>query len=104
MEEERREKIGWGKLIKIKLVEKYKQSRFQDSIKILDNLLSSQRSPSIKLGLGFCEIVKENPSHKHVHVVSKTRKKIPKGNWTKNQEKWNFKENNSLPKMSMVEM
>lgn len=32
--------------------------RFQDSTKILDSILSSQRSPSITLGLGFHETVK----------------------------------------------
>ena len=41
-----------------KLEEKDKLLRFQDSTKILDNILSNQRSPSIKLGLGFHETVK----------------------------------------------
>ena len=42
-------------ILKGKLEEKDKLLRFQDSTKILDNILSSQRSPTIKTGLGFCE-------------------------------------------------
>ena len=38
-----------------KLEEKDKLLRFQDSTKILDDILSSQRSPAIKTGLGFYE-------------------------------------------------
>ena len=45
-----------------KLEEKDKLLRFQDSTKILDNILSSQRSPSIKFGLGFHETVKGESS------------------------------------------
>ena len=49
-------------IYKGKLEEKDKLLRFQDSTKILDNILSSQRSPSIKLGLGFHETVKGESS------------------------------------------
>ena len=49
-------------ILKGKLEEKDKLLRFQDSTKILDNILSSQRSPSIKLGLGFHETVKGESS------------------------------------------
>ena len=49
-------------LLKGKLEEMDKHLRFQDSTKILDNILSSQRSPSIKLGLGFHETVKGESS------------------------------------------
>ena len=45
-------------ILKGKLEEKDKLLRFQDSSKILDNILSNQRSPAIKLGLGFHETVK----------------------------------------------
>ena len=45
-------------ILKGKLEEKDKFLRFQDSTKILDNILSSQRSPSIKFGLGFHDTVK----------------------------------------------
>lgn len=45
-------------ILKGKLEEKYKDFIFQDSTKILDNILSSQRSPSIKSGLGFHETIK----------------------------------------------
>ena len=49
-------------ILKGKLEEKDKLLRFQDSTKILDNILSSQRSPAIKLGLGFHETVKGESS------------------------------------------
>ena len=49
-------------LLKGKLEEKDKHLRFQDSTKILDNILSSKRSPSIKFGLGFHETVKGESS------------------------------------------
>ena len=49
-------------ILKGKLEEKVKLLRFQDSTNILDNILSSQRSPSIKLGLGFHETVKGESS------------------------------------------
>ena len=45
-----------------KLEEKDKLLRFQDSTNILDNILSNQRSPAIKLGLGFHETVKGESS------------------------------------------
>ena len=49
-------------ILKGKLEEKDKLLRFQDSTKILDNILSSQSSPSIKFGLGFHESVKGESS------------------------------------------
>ena len=49
-------------ILKGKLEEKDKILRFQDSTKILDNILSNQRSPAIKLGLGFHETVKGESS------------------------------------------
>ena len=51
-------------ILKGKLEEKDKLLRFQDSTKILDNILSSQRSPSAKFGLGFHETVKGESSLK----------------------------------------
>jgi len=43
--------------LKGKLEEKDKLLRFQNSTKILDDILSSQRSPAIKTGLGFHESI-----------------------------------------------
>jgi len=51
-----------------KLEENDKLLRFQDSTKILDDILSSQRSPVIKIGLGFHGSVEGEYSSK-----SKTR-------------------------------
>jgi len=51
-------------ILKGNLEEKDKLLRFQDSTKISDNILSSQRSPTIKLGLDFHETVEgESSSH-----------------------------------------
>ena len=49
-------------ILKGKLEEKVKILRFQDSTNILDNILSNQRSPAIKHGLGFHETVKGESS------------------------------------------
>eukprot|EP00253_Pinus_taeda_P011651 PITA_11651 len=49
-------------ILKGKLEEKDKLLRFQDSTKILDDILGSQRSPSIKIGLGFYESVEGESS------------------------------------------
>ena len=51
-------------ILKGKLEEKDKLLRFQDSTKILDNILSSQRSPTIKTGLGFHETIEGESSSK----------------------------------------
>ena len=45
-----------------KIEEKDKLLRFQDSTKILDDILNSQRSPAIKTGLGFHEYVEGESS------------------------------------------
>ena len=49
-------------ILKGKLEEKDKLLGFQDSTKILDDSLSSQRFPTIKYGLGFHEMVKGESS------------------------------------------
>jgi len=49
-------------ILKGKLEENDKHLRFQDSTKILDNILSSQRSPTIKSGPYFHESIKEESS------------------------------------------
>jgi len=49
-------------ILKGKLEEKDKLLRFQDSTKILDDILSSQRSPTIKTCLGFYETIKGESS------------------------------------------
>jgi len=49
-------------ILKGKLEEKDTHLRFQDSTKILDNILSSERSPAIKSSLGFHETVKGESS------------------------------------------
>ena len=50
--------------------------RFQDSTKILNNILSSQRSPAIKFGLGFHEIVKGESSSQAEERNSNVRSKM----------------------------
>ena len=50
------------KILECKLEANDKHLIFQDSINILDIILSSQRSPSIKSGPGFHEIVKGESS------------------------------------------
>eukprot|EP00253_Pinus_taeda_P036315 PITA_36315 len=49
-------------ILKSKLEEKDKLLRFQDSTKILDDILGIQRSPTIKTGLGFYEYVEGDSS------------------------------------------
>jgi len=49
-------------ILKYNLEEKDKLLRFQDSTKILDDILSSQRSPAIKTGLGFHESIEGESS------------------------------------------
>lgn len=49
-------------ILKCKLEEKDKLLWFQDSTKISDNILSSQRSPAIKSSLSFHEIVRGESS------------------------------------------
>jgi len=49
-------------ILKGKLEEKDKILRFQDSTKVLDDILNSQRSPAIKTGLGFHEYVEGESS------------------------------------------
>ena len=49
-------------ILKGKLEEKDKLLRFQDSTKILDDILCNQRSPTIKTSLGFYESVEGEPS------------------------------------------
>ena len=49
-------------ILKGKLEEKDKILRFQYSTNFLDDILSNQRSPSIKSGLGFHETVKGESS------------------------------------------
>ena len=56
-------------ILKGKLIENDKHLKFHDSMKILDNLLNSKISPSIKLDLGFHETVKgEYSSQAHSDV------------------------------------
>ena len=65
-------------ILKGKLEEKDKHLRFQDSTKILDNILSSQRSPFIKFGLGFHETVKGEYSSQESAKYSKDINAKPK--------------------------
>ena len=64
-------------ILKGKLEEKDKLLRFHDSTKILDNILSNQRSPAIKLGLGFHEMVKGESSSQGSAKDSKDVKAKP---------------------------
>ena len=58
-------------ILKGKFEEKDKLLRFQDSTKILDDILSSQRSPAIKTGLGFHESIEgESSSQGMIQVFS----------------------------------
>ena len=63
-------------ILKGKLEEKVRLLRFQDSTKILDNILSSQRSPSIKLGLGFHETVKGESSSQGLKIQRKSMQNL----------------------------
>ena len=58
-------------ILKGKLEENDKQLRSQNSTKILDNILSIQRSPSIKFSLGFHETIKGESSSQESAKVSK---------------------------------
>jgi len=59
-----------------KLEEKDKLLRFQDSTKFLDNILSSQRSPTIKTGFGFHESVEGESSSQGEARNSKEKSKM----------------------------
>jgi len=63
-------------ILKGKLEEKDKLLRFQDSTKILDDILGSQRSPSIKTGLGFHESVEGESSSQGEARNSKEKSKM----------------------------
>ena len=66
-------------VLKGKLEENDKHLRFQDSTKILDNILSSQRSPTIKTGLGFHESVEgESSSQDEARNSNAKSKKLNK--------------------------
>ena len=58
-------------ILKGKLEEKDKHLRFQDSTKIIDNILSTQRPPSIKFGLGFHGTIKGESSSQESAKYSK---------------------------------
>jgi len=45
--------------------------KFHDSTEILDNLVKSERPPSIKYGLGFHEIIKGESSSQEYYGVNK---------------------------------
>jgi len=49
-------------ILKGKLQEKDKLLQFQDSTKVLHDILSSQRSPTIKTGIGFHESIESESS------------------------------------------
>ena len=59
-----------------KLEDKDKLLRFQDSSKVLDDILSSQRSPTIKTGLGFYESVEGESSSQGEARNSKEKSKV----------------------------
>ena len=63
-------------ILKGKLEEKDKLLRFQDSTKALDDILSSQRSPAIKTGLGFHEFVEGESSSQGEARNSKEKSKM----------------------------
>jgi len=63
-------------ILKGKLEEKDKLLRFQDSSKVLDDILNSQRSPAIKTGLGFHESVEGESSSQGEARNSKEKSKV----------------------------
>jgi len=63
-------------ILKGKLEEEDKLLRFQDSTKALDDILSSQRSPAIKTGLGFHESIEGESSSQGEARNSKEKSKI----------------------------
>ena len=63
-------------ILKCKLEETDKPLRFQDSNKILDNIHSSQRSPTIKIGLGFHEFVEAESGSQDEAMNSNEKYKI----------------------------
>jgi myosin heavy subunit len=65
-------------ILKGKIEEKDKLLRFQDSSKVLDDILSSQRSPAIKTGLGFHESVEGESSSQGEARNSKEKSKVIK--------------------------
>jgi hypothetical protein len=65
-------------ILKSKLEEKDKLLRFQDSSKVLDDILSSQRSPAIKTGLGFHEYVEGESSSQGEARNSNVKSEMPK--------------------------
>ena len=63
-------------ILKGKIEEKDKLLRFQDSSKVLDDILSSQRSPAIKTGLGFHESIEGESSSQGEARNSKEKSKV----------------------------
>ena len=63
-------------ILKGKIEEKDKLLRFQDSSKVLDDILSSQRSPAINTGLGFHESVEGESSSQDEARNSKEKSKV----------------------------
>jgi len=63
-------------ILKVKLEEKDKLLRFQDGTKFLDDILSSQRSPAMKSGLGFHETIKGESSSKNEAMNSSAKSKM----------------------------
>ena len=65
-------------ILKGKVEEKDKLLRFQDSSKVVDDILNSQRSPAIKTGLGFHESVEGESSSQGEARNSKEKSKVMK--------------------------
>jgi len=63
-------------ILKGKLEDKDKLLRFQDSSKVLDDILNSQRSPTIKTGLGFHESIEGESSSQGEARNSKEKSKM----------------------------
>ena len=63
-------------ILKGKLEDKDKLLRFQDSTKVLDDILNIQRSPAIKTGLGFHESVEGESSSQGEARYSKEKSKV----------------------------
>src|SRR6202034_196037 len=93
-------------ILKGKIEEKDKLLRFQDSSKVLDDILSSQRSPAIKTGLGFHESVEGESSSQGEARNSKEKSKVikeEKKDPSHHQPRKEIPQRNSFTPMNNVE-
>jgi len=106
LEKEERHQVEVN-ILKGKLEEKDKLLRFEDNTKILDDIISSQRSPAIKTGLGFYESVEGESSSqgeaRNSNAKSEILNKEMEVNSINNQRKKVFEENPLLLTMEVID-